>query len=398
MSAARTTLELSVERARRLAVVGQRLSLPRPRTIEDVVRDLFAVQLDPTSSVARTEHLVLWSRLGRRYRPAQLEKLLWRDKALFEYRAYIVPTADYGLHREAMRMFAKADGGRARYVGRWLEANKAFRRHVLTRLRRDGPLRTRDIENRVAEGWQTGGWNDANNDTAMMLEALWRRGEVMIVGRDGQERIWDLAERRVPVAEPRRPARAIAREVLDRQLRAAGVEQISRFGFLHGSQSRPVGWERALAELVRDDVVVPARIEGVRGDWYAHADVLSKRFRPRTALLSPFDKLIHDRARTEKLWGFRYKLEIYVPPAKREFGYYVLPILAEDRLVGRLDPTFDRSDGVLRVRAVWAEPDAPAQAGPAIAAEIEDLGAWLRAARVEMGEVPGIWRRPLRSL
>jgi hypothetical protein len=220
----------------------------------------------------------------------------------------------------------------------------------------------------------------------------------MIVGRDGQERIWDLAERRLPVGEPRRPSRAVAREVLDRQLRAAGIEQIARFGYLHGSQSRPVGWERALAELVRDGVAVPARVEGVRGEWYAHGDVLSKRFRPRTALLSPFDQLIHDRVRTEKLWGFRYKLEIYVPPAKREYGYYVLPILFEDRLVGRLDPTFDRDDEVLRLRAVWAEPDAPAEAGPSIAAEIAELAAWLGAARVEVGEVPGIWRRPLRTL
>jgi hypothetical protein len=98
------------------------------------------------------------------------------------------------------------------------------------------------------------------------------------------------------------------------------------------------------------------------------------------------------------LWGFRYKLEIYVPPAKREYGYYVLPILFEDRLVGRLDPAFDRRENVLRVRAVWAEPDAPATAAEPIAAEIEDLAAWLGAARVEVGEVPSIWRRPLRSL
>ena len=396
MKAARASLELSVERARRLAVIGQRLSLPRPRTIEEVVHALFAVQIDPTSSVARTEHLTFWSRLGRRYRPSQLEKLLWRDKTLFEYRAYIVPTADFGLHREAMRMFARGDGARARYVDRWLDANKPFRRYVLTRLRREGGLRTSDIENRVAEGWRTGGWNDQGNDTAMMLEALWRRGEVMIVGRDGQQRIWDLAERRLPVDEPRRRPRAVAREVLDRQLRAAGIEQISRFGYLIGM--RPIGWERALAELVRDEIAVPVRIDGLRGEWYAHADVLAARFRPRTALLSPFDKLIHDRVRTDRLWGFRYKLEIYVPPAKRQYGYYVLPILFEDTLVGRFDPTFDRNEKVLRIRAVWAEPHASADAGPSIAGEIEELAAWLGAARVEVGEVPGIWRRPLRAL
>jgi uncharacterized protein YcaQ len=388
-------LHLSNERARRLAVLGQLLALPRPRSILDVVRRLFFVQMDPTSSVARTEHLVLWSRLGERYRISELEDLLWRDKELFEFNAYILPTSDYALHRPSMRRWPRGHGTRGEYIASWLRANAAFRRHVLRRLRDDGPLRTRDIENRAAEGWRTGGWNDDGRDTAMMLEVLWRRGEVMIVGRDGQQRLWDLAERRLPVHRPR-AAPEVALEFLERRLRAAGVGQPRIFAQM--DWDRPPGWERALARLEREGIAVPVRIDGLRGTWYAHGELLEKRFRGRAALLSPFDQLIHDRARTAGLFDFRYRLEIYVPPAKREYGYFVLPVLFEDRLVGRVDPAFDRKGNVLRVRQVWAEPGAPGTAGEAIAGEIPSLARWLGADRIEVGSVPTPWRKALQSL
>jgi hypothetical protein len=392
-------VHLSNERARRLAVVGQLLALPRPRSILDAVRALFFVQMDPTSSVARTEHLVLWSRLGERYRAADLERLLWRDKDLFEFNAYILPTSDYALHRPAMRAYPRGDGGRERYVASWLKANASFRRHILTRLRDEGPLRTRDIENRVVEGWRTGGWNDDSNDTAMMLEVLWRRGEVMIVGREGQQRIWDLAERRLPVHDPR-PAAAVARELLERRLRAAGIAQPRAFAQFGGY--RPRGWERALARLEREGIAVRVRVEGLRGSWYAHGELLERLdapFRGRAALLSPFDQLIHERARTQALFGFRYRLEIYVPKEQREFGYFVLPILFEDRLVGRMDPVFDRKANALRVRAVWAEERAPASAAEPIADEIRSLAAWLGADAIDVGRtVPSPWRTALKAL
>jgi uncharacterized protein len=388
-------LWLSNERARRVAVLGQLLALPRPRSILDAVRGLFFVQMDPTSSVARTEHLVLWSRLGERYRVADLERLLWRDKELFEFNAYIVPSSDYALHRPSMRAYLRGDGSRERYVASWMKANASFRRHILTRLRRDGPLRTRDIENRVVEGWRTGGWNDESNDTAMMLEVLWRRGEVMIVGREGQQRIWDLAERRLPVHEPR-PAAEVALQFVERRLRAVGIGQPRTF--VQFGAFRPAGWERALARLERDGIAVPVRVEGLRGTWYAHGELLERRFRARAALLSPFDQLIHDRTRTEGLFDFRYRLEIYVPRDRREYGYYVLPILVGDRLVGRLDPTFDRAANALTVRAVWAEPGARPEAGEAIAGEIGSLARWLGADRVEIGRVPRAWRTALKAL
>jgi uncharacterized protein YcaQ len=232
----------------------------------------------------------------------------------------------------------------------------------------------------------------------MMLEILWSKGEVMIVDRDGQQRMWDLAARRLPVEEPRLPAREVARRILEGQLRAKGVAPMSRFGFLMGD--RPTGWERVLAELVREKVLVPLQVGDFRGEWYGHAQALDGGvFRPRTVLLSPFDQLIHDRRRTEELFGFRYRLEIYVPPARREFGYFVLPILDGDRLIGRLDPKFDRENGVLRINGVWAEPDAPASAGPRVTGAIAELAAWLGARDVVLGRtVPGSWSRALRGI
>jgi uncharacterized protein YcaQ len=231
----------------------------------------------------------------------------------------------------------------------------------------------------------------------MMLEVLWFRGEVMIVGREGQQRIWDLAARRLPVSEPRMPPREVARRVLEGQLRAAGVSRLSRFGFeLDGSRS--AGWERALAELTREQTAVPVKIEGRRGEWYAHGELLERRFRGRTVLLSPFDRLIHDRQRTEELFGFLYRLEIYVPKDKREYGYYVLPILHGDRLIGRADPVFDRKAGELRVNGIWAEEDAPAEAGSKVAGAIGELASWLGARTVSLPRrLPSAWSRALKA-
>jgi uncharacterized protein len=390
-------LELTLRDARRLSVMGQLLSSPRPGSIEDVVRGLWMVQMDPTAAVARTEHLVLWSRLGSRFKAADLERLLWDERTLFEYWVHIVPTSDYAVHRESMRRYPegpRGDFARRAYVREWLDANAAFRRYILRELRRRGPLRSRDLEDRAAVPWRTGGWNDARpRHTAMLLDILWDRGEVMIVGREGQQRLWDLAERRLPAGVARPPQREVARSILERQLRARGVATMQQFGFAF--DGRPPGWERALRELVREGVAVPSTIDGIPGDWFAHAELLDRPFRPRTALLSPFDDLVSDRDRTEQLFGFRFRLEIYVPKAKREFGYFVLPVLHGDRLVGRIDPKFDRRTGVLHVHAVHAEPDVPASAGPAVARAIHELARWLGADDVAIGIVPQPWRGAL---
>jgi uncharacterized protein len=347
--------------------------------------------MDPTRAVARTEHLVLWSRLGRRFRVAELERLLWQERALFEYRAFILPTSQLAVHRRTMARYPSTSAGRHEYVRRYLRENQAFRRYVLDRLRKDGPLPTRAFEDRSAVGWRTGGWNDDGRNTSMMLEVLWAKGEVMIAGRAGQERVWDLAARRLPLDGSRLGPGEEARRLLDTQLKAVGVAKVARFGITFEG-ARPPGWERALARLEREGRAVPVRIDGAPGKWWAHADVLDDTFRPRTVLLSPFDRLIHDRERTEALFGFRFRLEIYVPKAKREYGYFVMPILHGDRIIGRLDPLFDRAAGVLRINAVHAEPDAPPGAWPAARRSIDELAAWLGPGEVSLPTLPDVWR------
>ena len=353
------------------------------------MRRLGEVQIDPTSAVARTEQLVLFSRLGRRFRVAELERLLWGERALFEYWAHIVPTADLPIHRISMRRYPHGTWKRREYVRRWLEANDAFVRYVIGELRRRGPLRARDLENRAAEGWQTGGWNDEGQNVPMLLDILWLQGRVMIVGRDGQQRIWDLASRSLPPVSAR-PASAIAAELVDRQLRARGLERLERIGSLFdGPVPRR---DAAIRRHVRDGLIVPIEVEGLPGRWVAHRDLLNTAFRGRTTLLSPFDDLISDRERTERLFDFRFRLEIYVPKTKREFGYFVLPILRGDRLIGRIDPLYDRKAGVLRVNAVYAEPGATPSDWPPAERAIDELAAWLGADEVVWPLLPAVWR------
>jgi hypothetical protein len=183
-----------------------------------------------------------------------------------------------------------------------------------------------------------------------------------------------------------------------RQIAAAGIVRPNRIGHLFDGLKVP-GWEAALARLVRDDLVVPVRVEGVAGRWLTDAAALeAPGFRGRLVALSPFDRLVHDRARLEVLWDMEYRLEIYVPEAKRRWGYFVLPVLRGDRFVGRFDPRFDRGTGVLAIQAVHAEPDNREGDAQAVRRAIDELAAWLRATDVTItGPIPSGWRRILRG-
>jgi len=378
-------------------VQGQRLAGPRPASIAEAVRDLWMVQMDPTSAVARTEHLVLFSRLGSSFRVEELERMLWQERSLFEYWVHILPTADLWVHRLSMRRYPTG-GPRGSLKSRqkaaeWMAANAAFRRYVLRELRAKGPLRARDLEDRIAPGHHSGGWTGDGRNVATMLDELWFGGEVMIVGRDGQQRLWDLTERSLPADEPRRPQREIAREIVERQLRARGLAKVNDFGTAF--DGRPPGWERALRELVKEGVAVPARVKDLAGDYYAHAELLDLPWTPRTVLLSPFDDLVSHRDHAEALFDFFFRLEIYVPKAERQWGYFVLPLLHGDRLIGRTDAKLDRTTGVLTLPAVHAEPGTGASHGAAARRAIDELARWLGATEVAYGEVPPDWRRAL---
>ena len=222
-------------------------------------------------------------------------------------------------------------------------------------------------------------------------------GVLATVGRDGSQRIWDLAERRYPIDEPRLPQGAIARRVVEGQLRAKGIARRRVLGY--GIGGPQPGWERALKELQRDGIAIPVAVESLRGEWMTHAPAMDRELVPRTTLLSPFDQVIWDRRRTEELFDFRFRLEIYVPIDKREYGYFVLPVLHGDRLIGRIDPLYDRTKRRLNVNAVYAEPDAPKEAGEAVAESIAALAEWLGAAEIAYGKrIPARWRRALAAV
>jgi uncharacterized protein len=331
-----------------------------------------------------------------------VEALLWRERRLFEYwthAAAIVCTDDLPIHSLLMRRYPSDRYAHNRRLRDWLAANQGLRRSILRQLRISGPLPTRALEDRARTSWQSSGWT-AGRNVDRMLDVLWTQGRVMVAGRQGQQRVWDLAERWLPAWAPTRrpPEREVVRLAAQRSLRALGVataRDIDR----HFTASRYPGLSTVLAGLEREGRVERVRVadDGAEwpGPWYVHADDLpllerleAGDWRPRTTLLSPFDNLIIDRERTQRLFGFHFRMEIYVPRAARRYGYYVLPVLHGDRLIGRVDPAMDRRRGRLVVNAVHAEPDAPAAAGPAVAAALGELAAFLGADGVELRQPP----------
>jgi hypothetical protein len=398
--------------ARRLAITRQRLAGPlRPPTRDGLlstVRDLGYLQLDPIDVVARSHQLVLWSRVGP-FALADLDALLWTERRLFEYWAHaasIVLTEDYPIHAWLMRRYPREVHSYGRRVKAWLAENAALRRHVLGELRRRGRLRLRDFEDRSVTGWESGGWtNDRNVDR--MLDVLWTQGRIFPIERSSSGKYWDLAERVLPPWTPRRALTdlQLTRAAAPRALRALGVgtpRQIAG-SFVVGRYPQ---LDRVLRELERDGTVVHVDVANpgakpVPGPWFVHGedvalldDLEGGAWEPRTTLLSPFDNLIIDRGRTEWLWGFAYRMEIYVPKAKRRFGYYSLPILHGDRLIGQIEPVRDRGREVLVIGSLHAEPGAPRDAatGAAIRRAVEDLATFTGAGAIEVrAAIPRGW-------
>jgi uncharacterized protein len=306
------------EQARRIAVHAQLLD-GSARGVLDTVRRLGFLQLDPIATVARPQHLVLWSRLGE-FDTNELDRLLWEKRKLFEWNAFIWPIESLPLIQARMRQNRRANKlARDRWIQDFLKRNAGFRGYVLRELARRGPLLSRELQDRSAEGDRRRGahrWY-GNRHVGRMLDVLHRRGEIAVVGRRAGQRVWGLAADWYPQTETV-PIRDAERILAEQRFRALGV-----------------------------------RLEN--GDWVAHPDVSDEPVPDRVTLLSPFDRLVHDRDRAEMLFGFRYRLEMYVPASKREYGYYVLPILVGDRLVGRVEPRFDRETRKLEVLGKWGD-------------------------------------------
>lgn len=355
--------ELSRADARRIAVRAQVLGRERPDDVVDAVRRLSLVQLDPTSAVAPSADLVMWSRLGSGYDPEELLDAV-REQRLVELRNTIRPAEDIALYTAEMAEWPGTGELKEWEASRrdWVRANNDCRREILALLRSDGPLPQRELPDTCVVPWRSSGWNDHRNLT-MMLDMLVMRGEVAVAGREGRDKLWDLASRIYPDDPPVPTAQALRRRE-ERRLSALGIARSKGAAF----PVDPIGVGEAGE---------PAVVEGVKGAWRVDPAQLGQPFEGRAALLSPLDRLLHDRKRMDELFEFDYVLEMYKPVTQRRWGYYALPILVGDRLVGKLDARTDRAEGVLRVAAVHLDVPFTREMTAAVDEEIRDLARWL---------------------
>jgi uncharacterized protein len=358
-----TVHTLSRADARQIAVRAQLLDAERPADLFDMLRHLTMVQLDPTAAIAPSAHLVAWSRLGSSYSPTELDDAL-ADQRLIDLQGLARPAEDLALYRAEMADWPGRGELRDWQENRreWVQVNDACRRDILERLRGDGPLPARSLLDTCVQPWRSTGWTNNRNITKM-LDFLVQRGEVAAAGRQGRDRLWDLAERVYP-DDPVVPFDQALRIRNERRLRALGIARAGGPGC--AVDSNEVG-----------DAGEPAVVEGVKGEWRVDPTLIDQPFSGRAALLSPLDRLVYDRKRMVELFAYDYQLEMYKPAAKRRWGYWALPILYGARLVGKLDATADRKAGMLRVDAIHEDlPFNKTMAG-AINREIQDLARWL---------------------
>jgi uncharacterized protein YcaQ len=321
------------------------------------------LQLDPIAAVSPSADLVAWSRLGSSYSPAELRGAL-AERTLIELQAVVRPAEDLALYRADMADWPGRGELREwqEYRRDWVKANDACRRDVLARLEASGPLAMRELPDTCAMPWGSTGWTN-NRNVEKLLDFMVQRGEVAVAGRQGRERLWDLAWRVYP-DDPIVPAEEARRTRDERRLRALGL-----------ARARAPEYPVEPADV--GEAGEPAVVEGVKGQWRVDPSLLGRAFSGRAALLSPFDRLVHERKRAVELFDFDYQLEMYKPAAKRRWGYFALPVLYRDRLIGKVDAAADRDAGVLRVNAIHEDEPFSKAAAAAVRRELKDLARWL---------------------
>lgn len=389
-------LSISMQAARRILLQAQLLD-GRTRTgrgregVAQVVDHLGYVQIDTISVIERAHHQVLWTRIPG-YRPEHLHQAHARERSVFEYwghAASYLPMSDYRFYLPMMKSFY--DPKNSWYRG-WGERYGNYLEPVLRRIREEGPLAARDFETLAARG--QGPWWDWKPAKAA-LETLFWRGELMIRERRGFERVYDLRERVLPAGtDTREPAAAeLGRFIVQRALGALGVagEREVRDYIRIGDKGIVTG---AIAAMAAAGEIVKLAVEGQPGTVYALSAVLDAGGRlrprqPRVRFLSPFDSLAIDRRRLKERFGFDYAFECYVPKDKRIHGYFVLPILFGENIVGRLDPKADRAARRLIVRRLAIEPRCAGADGlvPALAAALDDFARFNGCEKVVLEKV-----------
>ena len=384
-------LDLSISQARRIALAAQGFARPPPRkaTARHLIANVDRLalhQIDSVNVLTRAHYLPAFSRLGA-YDRSTLDALAWGRKSnrrLFEYwghEASLMPLDLYPLMHWRMDRANRGEAG-------WgsLRAFATERRHdaeaILERIRDEGALAASDVETRKGPG---GWW--AWGQAKQALEWLFWAGHVTTATRRRSfERVYDLPERVLPAGILQRPAPQedeAHRLLIARSAQALGVATAADLRDYFRLKPEPA--RTAIGQLVEEQVLQPVRVEGWKQPAFLHAEARCPRAITASALVAPFDPLVWERSRTERLFGFRYRIEIYTPADRRVHGYYVLPFLLGDRLVARVDLKSDRKDKRLLVQRLTLEKDSPAGARDALAEELALMAGWLDLERVDWG-------------
>ncbi len=356
--------------ARTLALHTQRLTTPHgaepdptPDAIHDLVEALLYVQIDTLQMVHRAQYVTLWSRLGS-YDTADFDRLIYDQRRLFEYwghAASIIPLSEYRYRLDTMQWFKNGGGWRSEWAQK--PENRALIQNIMDHIHAKGAVSTSDFKDDNHSGGTWWNWKPAKQ----ALEVLYNQGDVMIANRTNFQRVYDLPARVLPEWVDRTPPdpESTRLHLLERGARALGIGEVRDLADYHHWKRGDTA--RVVKQLVHDGRLIEIETEQAEGDprpMFIHVDnlpvleqILNGVIAPvRTTFLNPFDNLIWSKDRVQALWGFKQKLEAYTPAKDRVWGYYCLPILWRDRLIGRFDPKLERKTGTLRINALYLEP------------------------------------------